>query len=155
MKNIDTAAIRARCEAATPGQWIHRPEKSFDVQSDNKNIASCFRSDNAEFISHARTDLPALLDAYEVLEAENARLADIIKDYAERQNPQPLTLEQLWEMDGMPVFCKGEDNAGLNGFGIVDCEDEKIVDAKGDYWTFEAYIDKYVAYAHQPKGAKE
>lgn len=58
---IDLEAIEARVNAASEGPWINRPEKSFNVQSVNKNIASCFRTGNAEFIAHAREDIPALL----------------------------------------------------------------------------------------------
>lgn len=59
--SIDLEAIEARVKAATPGPWINRPEKSFNVQSANKNIASCFRTENADFIAHAPEDIKALL----------------------------------------------------------------------------------------------
>jgi len=62
--------IIARAEAATPGPWINRPEKSFNVQSCDKNIASCFRTENADFIAHAREDIPALLTGVDRLTAE-------------------------------------------------------------------------------------
>lgn len=55
------AEIKAREQAATPGPWIVRENKSFGVQSENKNIASCFRRENEAFIAHARTDIPELL----------------------------------------------------------------------------------------------
>ena len=69
---MNTDEIRARAEAATPGPWVNRPEKSFNVQSSNKNIASCFRTENADFIAYAREDIPALLDALEAKERELA-----------------------------------------------------------------------------------
>jgi hypothetical protein len=68
--------IKARCEAATPGPWIVREGKSFGVQSADKNIASCFRRENEDFISHAREDVPYLLAEVERLGAEVERVTD-------------------------------------------------------------------------------
>ena len=53
--------IRARCDTATPGPWEVVDGKSFGVQSENKNIAMCFRPENEHFIAHAREDIPYLL----------------------------------------------------------------------------------------------
>jgi hypothetical protein len=47
MKLLDLAAIRARCDAATPGPW------------------TC---DDGDFVAHARTDIPALLAYIDELE---------------------------------------------------------------------------------------
>jgi len=81
--------ILAVCEKATPGPWKVVEGKSFGVQSENRNIASCFRTENEQFIALARTVLPQLaqrvmelegkVDPYwmnkaQELEAENAKL---------------------------------------------------------------------------------
>lgn len=70
------AAIRAREQAATPGPWTlwHRTKHAADVQAASPNsvggtilhtIAPCWAGPDAEFIAHARTDVPRLLDALE------------------------------------------------------------------------------------------
>ena len=69
MTKPDLAAIRERCEKATPGPWEVVKGKSFGVQSENKNIASCFRNENEDFIANARADIPALLGYIAKLEA--------------------------------------------------------------------------------------
>ena len=77
----DLTAIRERCEKATPGPWEVVKGKSFGVQSENKNIASCFRNENEDFIAHSRQDIPALLAHIEHLEARVVELEDLQDDY--------------------------------------------------------------------------
>jgi hypothetical protein len=73
-------AITARCEAATPGPWKVVEGKSFGVQSENKNIANCFRAENEQFIAHARQDIPALLAEVERLREERDRAIAALED---------------------------------------------------------------------------
>jgi len=74
--SIDLTAIRARCNAATKGPWYIRYQ--FNLFSGERFVAGCGGHEsnkresvhrenipNAEFIAHARTDLPALLDLVE------------------------------------------------------------------------------------------
>ncbi len=81
MSELDVAAVRARCEAATAGPW----EPYFTVHGDPFVVSGRFlfpgdilatvsiaaedygRAD-ALFIAHARTDVPALLDRLAVCE---------------------------------------------------------------------------------------
>ena len=83
------AEIRVRAEAATPGAW--RDDRRADgvpaVHNGKVRICDTYRADgqsvlNAEFIAHAREDIPALLaeverlrTAEESLAVENARFA--------------------------------------------------------------------------------
>lgn len=70
MTDIDLAAIRERCEQATPGPWITDPrygqegfihfECDGDPQPASRVAMSEFKRDT-EFIAHARADVPALL----------------------------------------------------------------------------------------------
>ena len=71
MKRPDIEAIKERCEKATPGPWILDGE-SFDshrnIKRQVENSSSGFRyvaglalSPDAEFIAHARMDIPVLL----------------------------------------------------------------------------------------------
>jgi hypothetical protein len=74
MTDSDLAAIAARCIAATPGWWwnesgtIHAPDWRPDAQSGSVcHPAHTFESNgidwnaDAEFIAHARQDVPALV----------------------------------------------------------------------------------------------
>ncbi len=102
---LDLDAIRKRCEAATPGPWewsgptrnetarglyrtyVHQvpgcggdnipPEKFYiSIQS----VGTAERDDaDANFIANARTDIPALLDAYEAQAVRIQELEDALR----------------------------------------------------------------------------
>jgi hypothetical protein len=88
-------AIRARCEAATPGEWRAYEERFdpcgvelqiYDTNGWAKDLGPiavldlhCGQTDNAAFIAHARTDVPDMLDEVDRLTVE---LADVRKNYA-------------------------------------------------------------------------
>lgn len=95
--SIDLEAIEARLKAATPGPWINRPEKSFNVQSVNKNIASCFRTENADFIAHSREDIPALLAEVERLNAELYPEKELEEQRAKRWEAEKRLLQKTRE----------------------------------------------------------
>lgn len=77
----DIEAIRKRCEKTSRGPWENQPIDPEDEDWDafevwNVKDKSCISSmtkgkDNAEFISHARTDIPDLLAYIAELESEN------------------------------------------------------------------------------------
>lgn len=88
---MNISEIKARCEAATPGEW----ESPYD--SDTNAIVDANRNDvvsagwcdqpilmvsenNAAFIAHSRTDLPVYVAEIERMQAENSNLCVIIKD---------------------------------------------------------------------------
>lgn len=85
MSEMDVKAIRERAEKATPGPWtIHSWGEitSFDVtqryvaQAIAINAGYEVAKANADFIAHARTDVPALIDEIERLRRE---LADALQ----------------------------------------------------------------------------
>ena len=103
MNGAQIAEIRARCEAATPGPWIVSNgrdkvcAKNVPAYADKTArvvVADCMKENNgrrfeedyamaqrdAEFIAHARQDIPALLDEVERLTEENKRLNRKISD---------------------------------------------------------------------------
>jgi hypothetical protein len=129
-------AIRKRAEAATPGPWrameegnqylegqtklvsaarvdgISRPWNSWFVVPAVKMEEVCrFISADADFIAHARQDIPALLSALEAAErrAGERRLAfekytkeavaEINRIEAERDSQQRLAIEAMTERD--------------------------------------------------------
>ena len=90
----DLAAIRARVEAATPGEWSvwSTMDNTLDILTDAEHplrpVAAVYSSDHnegvptdqekadADFIGAARADIPALLAYIERLEAELAACAE-------------------------------------------------------------------------------
>ena len=112
--------IRERCEKATPGPWMSRSFKGerdipcFEVYSPcpccglvAETVPICGEGD-AEFIAHVREDVPYLLDEITRLTAESEALREELKNA--RTVPtveplEPLTLEELREMDGEPIYC--------------------------------------------------
>ena len=87
-------------------------------------------------------------------------ISEIIKDYAERQNPQPLTLEQLREMNGMPVWLTDKSDYPFTQCVLVariDGDWYEFVDAAGHRTRrqIKKMHTHYDVYAHQPKGEKE
>lgn len=118
-RNVDLDAIEARAEAATEGPWhaadehgnwagagpawcvcLMRPgfEGMDDSDVDERGRRGGYLGDiadigdseaDAEFIAHARTDVPALVAAVRTLTAENERLQAEVK--AERRNHADLT----------------------------------------------------------------
>lgn len=88
-KPVDIDAIEARANAATPGPWtqeawlkVLRAMLEADAQEDIRVAAMLeefptarFKAD-ANFIAHARTDIPDLIAAYRSQAAEIARLRE-------------------------------------------------------------------------------
>lgn len=80
LSDLDFQAIRERCDKATEGPWraenigyatLYRAESFVEPA-----IAAFWQADsaNANFIAHARQDLPILLDEVARLRKENERL---------------------------------------------------------------------------------
>ena len=69
----------------------------------------------------------------------------------ERENPQPLTLEELRRMDGEVVYIP-ESEEYFGGMGIVSVSQERVVDVgvpKFGYWLFREYGEGWRAYRSQ------
>jgi len=77
MDKAERETIRTRCDAATSGPWIvdkcgrfSDHDECYVVMGDE--TVECFSYENADFIAHARQDIPALLDALDESEKECA-----------------------------------------------------------------------------------
>ena len=77
MNQIDIEGIRAREQVATPGPWEHDESQVFISESQTL-IASVWFGDT-DFISHARQDIPALLDALDKKDAEISKLSQDVE----------------------------------------------------------------------------
>ena len=74
--------IRARCEAATPGRWVWFRDSILASEKGGFVLSSCLYNDgselgylditqgDADFIAHAREDIPWLLDQLDKARAE-------------------------------------------------------------------------------------
>lgn len=93
MSDLDLDSIKARCEAATEGPW-HREHGDYGCVSIGNfgwvvDGPNCPQYDedtpqghaDAEFIAHARTDVPALVAEVERLRAEVERHMRMIRDH--------------------------------------------------------------------------
>ena len=106
MTTADTITrLRAALVNATPGEWlgchdgncvcgsIYAIEHGFVLARVNlnheenifQNIPKEVYTANAKFITLAHNDLPALLDAYDALQAENARLWAFVENVANNE----------------------------------------------------------------------
>ena len=88
MGELDLEAIKARCEKATLGPWRYIPPDTYCasaiVKMPDEDMSLCDEdgaSDpqhcaNADFIAHARTDLPACVAEIERLRARVKELEE-------------------------------------------------------------------------------
>ena len=68
---------------------------------------------------------------------------DALKEKAERENPSPLTIEELWQMDGIPVWIKDKHSSGY-----------EFSEDAADYFEGRSpkeYGKTWIAYRHKPK----
>ena len=74
------------------------------------------------------------------------------------QPNEPLTLEQLREMDGEPVWIANPDALGYGRWGIVDgvyqAEDDQVLMLRGDY-SCHYYGKTWLAYRRPPEGEED
>ena len=81
----------------------------------------------------------------------------VLKQAAEliSQPNEPLTLEQLREMDGEPVWIANPDALGYGRWCIVDgvyqAEDDQVLMLRGDY-SCHYYGKTWLAYRRPPEG---
>lgn len=104
------AAIEGRANAATPGPWVVVPRNP-DIDPDYPPFVGFVRneagwwdddstllsSENAEFIAHARTDIPALV-------AEVRRLRAALAVYGDEDNWSVTTSADGWPRSICSVF---------------------------------------------------
>lgn len=82
MTDPEIKLIEERTEKATPGEWDRAgmritTNRGIIAYIPAPDIDGVFeRSENLEFIAHARTDIPALLDERKELKAEIRRLQE-------------------------------------------------------------------------------
>jgi hypothetical protein len=84
-------AIRERAEKATPPSWALaenslQPIVTSGAWPFGKDICTCKDGNDADFIAHARDDIPFLLSTIAALESENAELKVKMREIYEDEN---------------------------------------------------------------------
>lgn len=88
---------------------------------------------------------------------EAARLALVaLIEQEERLQNRPLTLEELCEMDGEPVWIErcGSDSPDDREWALVDLRYEMCRTTRGGLAVFELYGKTWLAYRHKPEEEK-
>jgi len=105
---MDIAAAKKRCEAATGGPWLVTdrneagdryvgPAEEYVAIVVRDALARLMTDANAEFIAHARTDLPAALEALE--EAKGLIAALRLQIWNEGNSTTELLLDRAREIE--------------------------------------------------------
>lgn len=88
-----------------------------------------------------------------------------LREKLERENPEPLTKEELYQLDDEAVWCVETDIPVANGFwGILSVEDEDEVEPGEErgFWChnlvyynepldYSSYGKEWIAYRYKPK----
>ena len=142
-----------------PQQTNQQPPFDFPVKSIAAQVADM--ADQAicsAIISAAKdagvTDL-YLMDKTFVLEA--------LQEKAERENPKPLTIEELRKMDGEPVWVSNLEFPNDSEYCVIDAKRDTfaqygdrfcaayIPGCECSWYDFTDYGNRWIAYRHKPK----
>ena len=90
------------------------------------------------------TPMPGAREMFEIAAAA-------LREKAERENHKPLTLEELRQMDGKPVYVVSASRTG-SGWVIFDCHNDDGFGMCDETWYFaKSYGKAWIAYRHKPK----
>lgn len=78
MTDEELAVIKERAEKATPGPWYSDYASRPYVMAEHTPVADVATDADADFIVHARTDVPALVAEVERLQGEEDHLQDAL-----------------------------------------------------------------------------
>lgn len=106
-------AIRARAEGGTEGTWTASVTGHvWSNPGEPVLVAQVGWVEDAEFIAHARTDVPALLDALDAAEAKDIRRADAIRDaLAELRRAEAERDALAAQLDALRAECEDQRGA--------------------------------------------
>lgn len=100
------------------------------------------------------------VDSSSLRASQHGRYADALDMAISALSPpnEPLTIEQLREMDGEPVWIANPDALEYGRWGIVDgvyqAEDDQVLMLRGDY-SCHYYGKTWLAYRRPPEGEDE
>lgn len=84
-----------------------------------------------------------------------------LREQQERENPKPLTLDELRQMDGYPVYIHSEKYPYHTGWRVIrklefgPFEELYIHFSNGEVFHVREYGTAWVAYRHKPKEVQE
>lgn len=93
-----------------------------------------------------------VIQAADLLEAQQKRIAELeaaVLEQEERENPKPLTMEELRKMDWEPVWCLCKPIEGGNGFWCI-CKKGTIIPLSGVRFDVKE-IPHWVFLRNKPK----
>lgn len=67
----------------------------------------------------------------------------------------PLTLEELREMDGEPVWIVPYGKFENPGYALINAKEEFLCTSYPHFWSFEAYGKNFIAYRRKPEKGEE
>lgn len=107
MTNLNREAIRAACEAATPGPWLSewtavRGPKGGDLFTAPTTYGT---NEDADFIALARTALPETLAALDAAEARVKEAEGLLRVMFQPDSPVQVAFA------GNPITCEALENA--------------------------------------------
>lgn len=81
-------------------------------------------------------------------------ILDAIREKRERENPRPLTIQELIQMQDQPVWLEYQKYPELNRWGVVEgvseIDGKKYLYLRGE-WGYCEYEKGVIAYRHKPK----
>lgn len=132
---------------------IEEAIKHFTQQVTDKSVLSIARG----------MDSPNVLGVVERVYEANELALEALKEKAERENPAPLTIEELRQMDGEPVWVDDRNYTSYSGYCVI-CAPKDTFSDHGDRYCiaeipgcecgwheFEKYGVNWIAYRHKPK----
>lgn len=88
-------------------------------------------------------------------------VADALREKLERENPKPLTIEELRKMDGEPVYVSDLQRPEESEYCIIHADDRyghgdkyrsaQIGGCECFWYDFETYGERWIAYRTRPK----
>ncbi len=131
---LDIQAAKQWCEAATDGPWeadedekthamvVYQPESGSPVVYDGE----CLSDADAEFIAHAREDLPAALEA---LEEAQGKLAAVLQERNAAESEGATLVTQLLKY--LHCEARPDDEAAIKAEGrdMLGCEDDTAIES--------------------------
>ena len=86
-------------------------------------------------------------------DADGAELltSGILKGVRHALSNEPLTIKQLREMDGEPVWVVSTDGSFEPCWGLINCLDKNVYDSENEFCPFRQYGKTWLAYRRKPE----
>ncbi len=75
----------------------------------------------------------------------------ILKGVRHALSNEPLTIKQLREMDGEPVWVVSTDGSFEPCWGLINCLDKNVYDSENEFCPFRQYGKTWLAYRRKPE----